>query len=77
MNIVSMKPKFVSGRTYNTVWSYSYIPVTKQWFWRVELHVKPQVFTGHAATEAEARERIQQITHPGKRKPDAGGNKPK
>jgi hypothetical protein len=62
-NVVSLEPKSVSGRARNCAWSYNYNRDTRTWTWRVEVALAPQVFTGSAASEREAKEAIYAITH--------------
>jgi len=59
-NVVQLHPRVVKGRTGNCTWSYAF--ENGIWKWRVEVIVAPQVFSGTAASEQEAKEAIKSIT---------------
>jgi hypothetical protein len=65
-NVISLTPKTVRGRTRNCAWSYSYDRNTRTWTWRVEVAIEPQVFSGTADSEQEAKKVIHSIIYSGK-----------
>jgi len=57
---LNIKPKTLTGSKRNVRWTITYIPADRAWSWHVEVHTKPQVFSGTKPTLAEAKQEVEQ-----------------
>lgn len=55
---LNIKPKSITYSRKDAHVTIVYIPAKKVWQWTVTLQLKPQIFTGEEATEAEAKAKV-------------------
>lgn len=60
-NVIQIPPKSKNGTRKNAKWYMTYRRAERDFIWSVEVTLKVQTFTGVAATEAEAMERINDV----------------
>lgn len=60
-NVVAMKPKSLTVHRGRVSASIVFLPVTREWQWKVAIKMDPQVFTGVCATMREAQQAVDEF----------------